>query len=47
MSGGRPTKFKPEYVEQAHKLAVRGWTDAELADFFKVATSTIYLGCPK
>lgn len=40
--GGRPTKFKPEFIEQAHKLAVKGWTDAELANFFRVDPRTIY-----
>lgn len=38
---GRPTKFKPEYVEQARKLAILGATTPDLADFFDVATSTI------
>lgn len=39
---GRPTSFKPEYVEQAQKLCGLGATDAELADFFKVTTVTIW-----
>ena len=34
MAGGRPTKFKPEFVEQARKLAQLGATDREVADFF-------------
>lgn len=42
MAGGRPTKYKPEYVEQATKLCLLGATDDQLADFFKVAISTIY-----
>ncbi|MFA5567980.1 MAG: hypothetical protein WC972_04955 [Trueperaceae bacterium] len=29
---GRPTKFKPEYVDQAAKLAALGATDREVAD---------------
>lgn len=37
----RPTKFKPEFVEQARKLCKLGATDAELADFFGVAVRTI------
>lgn len=42
MPAGRPTSFKPEYVDQARKLALRGWTDVQLADFFDVNVSTIY-----
>ena len=38
---GRPTKYKPEYAEQARKLCLLGYTDAELADFFNVSTDTI------
>lgn len=43
MAGGRPSKYKAEYVEQAQKLTQLGATDAELADFFKVTISTISL----
>jgi len=42
MPGGRPTAFKPEYVEQAQKLCKLGATDAELSDFFKVSIVTIW-----
>jgi hypothetical protein len=38
---GRPTAFKPEYVDQVRKLCLLGATDAELADFFGVALSTL------
>ncbi len=41
--GGRPTKYKPEYVDQAAKLCKLGATDAELADFFEVSVSTVSL----
>lgn len=41
--GGRPTKFKPEYVEQAKKLAQLGATDRETAEFFGVSESTLNL----
>jgi len=41
MAGGRPSKFKPEFVAQAGKLCELGATDAELATFFEVAVSTI------
>lgn len=39
---GRPTKYKEEYNDQAYKLCLLGHTDEELAQFFEVATSTIY-----
>lgn len=42
MAGGRPTKYKPEYAEQARKLCELGATDYELADFLKVDTVTIH-----
>lgn len=42
MPAGRPTEFKPEYVEQARKLCTLGATDIELADFFGVSDRTIY-----
>lgn len=37
----RPTKFKPEYIEQARKLCKLGATDRELADFFEVTEKTL------
>jgi hypothetical protein len=40
--GGRPTKYRPEFVEQAAKLCKLGATDAELADFFSVSIQTLY-----
>lgn len=43
MAGGRPTKFKPEFVAQAAKLAALGATDREAAEFFGVQESTLYL----
>jgi hypothetical protein len=39
--GGRPNKFKPEYIEQARKLCQFGHTDPELAEFFGVHLQTI------
>lgn len=39
---GRNSAYQPEYADQARKLCLLGATDAELADFFEVATSTIY-----
>jgi len=41
--GGRPSKYKAEYAAQAAKLCKLGATDAQLADFFEVAVSTINL----
>lgn len=38
---GRPTKYKPEYNDQAYKLCLLGHTDEELASFFEVDVSTI------
>ena len=38
---GRHELFKPEYVEQAHKLCLLGATDPNLADFFHVTTTTV------
>ncbi len=40
---GRPTKYKPEYDEQAAKLCQLGATDKQLAGFFKVSESTLNL----
>lgn len=40
--GGRPSSYKPGFAEQAAKLCALGATDAELADFFKVSTVTIW-----
>ena len=43
MAGGRPSKYKPEFVKQAEKLCRLGATDAEMADFFQVTLSTLSL----
>lgn len=37
----RPSKFKPEFVERAQKLANLGATDRDVADFFGVDERTI------
>ena len=42
MPAGRPSSYKPEYAKEAEKLCALGATDAELADFFDVDTSTIW-----
>ena len=41
MAGGRPTKYKEEYAEQAKKLCDLGATDKHLCDFFGIAMSTL------
>ncbi|CAG4900722.1 helix-turn-helix domain-containing protein [Paraburkholderia saeva] len=38
---GRPSKFKPEYVEQARNYCLLGATDDDLAKFFGVSRATI------
>jgi hypothetical protein len=40
---GRPTKYLPAYNKWVKKLCLLGATDAEIADFFDVARSTISL----
>ncbi|MGP1148196.1 terminase, partial [Serratia sp. CY49633] len=35
------TKYQEAYAEQARKLCLLGYTDAELADFFEVSEATI------
>lgn len=39
---GRDSLYREEYADQAFKLCLLGATDEELADFFGVATSTLY-----
>lgn len=39
---GRPTKYKPDFAAIAKVMCSRGATDAELADEFGVATTTIW-----
>jgi hypothetical protein len=39
---GRPSKYRPEFVEQAKKLCRLGATDIEIADFFDVNVATLY-----
>lgn len=41
--GGRPSDYDRVNLGQARTLAEKGFTDQELADFFDVAPSTIYL----
>lgn len=38
---GRPSKFRPEFVEQARELAMLGLTDAEMARVFGVSEQTL------
>lgn len=39
--GGRPSKYQPEFIDQAEKLCRRGFTDREIADFFRVTERTL------
>lgn len=41
MARGRPSLYKPEYVEQVKKLCLLGLTDEELAKFFGVGINTL------
>ena len=42
-AGGQPTKYKPEYVEEAGELCQKkGYTNKNLAAHFKVNIDTIY-----
>lgn len=41
MGAGRPSKYKPEYAEQARKLCLLGATDEEMASFFEVCVATV------
>ena len=38
---GRPTKYKPEFAEQAYKLCLLGFIDKDLAAFFEVNEDSI------
>lgn len=40
---GRPTDYKPEYVDQVVKLCKLGATDESIAEFFGIAVSTLNL----
>ena len=40
--GGRPTKYKPEYIAQVYKLCLLGATNEQIADFFEVNPDTVY-----
>ena len=40
-TGGRPTRYREEYCDQAYRLCLLGYTDKELADFFGVKEQTI------
>jgi len=42
MNKGRPSSYKPEYVEQARALAENGATTFDIAEFFGVSVQTIH-----
>lgn len=39
---GRPSKYKPEFAEQAAKLCALGLTDVEVSEFFGVSVRTLH-----
>ena len=39
---GRPTSFRPEFTEQAFRLALLGAVDEDMAEFFGVSIPTFY-----
>lgn len=41
-NAGRPSKFRPEYVERVRRLCESGAVDREIAQAFGVAESTLY-----
>jgi hypothetical protein len=41
MARGRPTDYRPEFVEQVYKLCLLMATDVEIADFFGVRETTL------
>ena len=40
-AGGRPTRYRKEFAEQARKLCLLGATDRDLAGFFGVSEQTV------
>src|SRR4051794_14661063 len=43
VTSGRPTKYDASYPALAYKLCLLGATDEDMAAFFEVAASTVYL----
>lgn len=39
---GRPTTFKEEYYRQAKALALMGWSNTKIAEFFGIAETCLY-----
>ena len=42
MPGGRPTKYKARFIDEAFELCKEGFTDLKLSKFFKVSKQTLY-----
>ena len=42
MPAGRPSEYKPEFVQRVAELAANGATDMEIADEFDVSVRTLY-----
>jgi hypothetical protein len=40
--GGQPTKYRPEFVDQAYRLCLLRAIDKEIAEFFGVVEATLY-----
>lgn len=43
MGAGRPTDYEVSFPDKVYKLCLLGATDAEIADFFEIAESTLNL----
>lgn len=43
MPAGRPSEYRIEFSETAHRLAQQGATDREIAEALDIAESTLYL----
>lgn len=41
MPKGRPSKYKPEFAEQAYKLCLLGATNEDMANFFEIDVATL------
>ena len=39
---GNPTSYRPAYAKTAYEMCQNGATDAEIADFFRISTTTFY-----
>jgi hypothetical protein len=42
MPAGRPSEYRPEYIERTKEMCLQGATDIQLADEFGVSVQTLY-----